>query len=268
MIIGFLIGIAITILGIYVVIRNKRLLKGRHVYAVVQDCQPSSMNVLSAEIPCSMITLEIPTSRGIIYKQMRHQNSFAPGETMEVYYDEENDKLERAENVRQNSGSGPYILIGFGVLWCVIMGLCAVIQYSDTYGGIVGEIMGYAICIGIVIAGFCISVIGPRKRKKEMENCHMVKGHIADYKKHSSHDEPVSYTSIYEFYDNGENVRIEATVSGTSKKYCQIGREVTIVINDVTGKVYCKEDANESKKLGWIFLIVGIIFLTLMILYK
>lgn len=205
MIIGFLIGIAIIILGIYVVIRNKRLLKGRHVHAVVQDCQPSSINVISTEIPCSMITLEIPTSHGIIYKQMRHQKSFAQGETMEVYYDEENDTLELAENVRLNSGTGPYILIGFGVLWCVIMGLCAVMQYSDTYGGIVGEIMGYAICIGIVITGFCVAVIGPRKRKKEMENCQMV---------------------------------------------------------------YCKEDANEAKKFGWIFMTVGIIFLTLIILCK
>ncbi len=269
MILFFLIGIALIVLGIYVIIKNKRMLKGKRVHAVVQGCVPSYNNLASGEIPCMEITLEIPTSYGIIYKTMKDFDTYNQGDTIEIYYDEKRDRMELAENVQQNRGAGPYACIGFGVLICIIIGLVEAMEYSEPVRQNAPRMLGYALSLAFVVVGFWSGILRPYRKNREMVHCHTVEGQIVDYeRKRSGRRQDITYCPTYEFYKNGKLVRMESTVSGNSKKYCQIGRKVTIVINDVTGETHCKEDLQTSMKMGIFFFIAGIVLQVLFLTDK
>lgn len=93
-----------------------------------------------------------------------------------------------------------------------------------------------------------------------MSDCHTVPGKIIDFRRERSDDSYV-YRPIYGFYHDYQDMSIEGKVAGNGRKYRQIGRKVTIVINDATDEIYCLEDSNDGKKLGFIFLVAGILLL-------
>ena len=97
------------------------------------------------------------------------------------------------------------------------------------------------------------------KRKKAMVDCHKVQGTQVDFIKKRGRDKGWIYTPIFEYYHNGQELQLQGTVSGNGSKYHNIGRKVTIVINDVTGETYCAEDMNDGKKMGVTFFGIGIV---------
>ena len=55
--------------------------------------------------------------------------------------------------------------------------------------------------------------------------------------------------------------KYKSQIGGTSPKYKQVGKEVTIVINRENGKVYCLEESRETSKMGIYIIILGVVVL-------
>ena len=260
MLFGFLIGVAIIILGIWVTVHTKRMNRGKRIDAVVVNWEPSSMEILGQSLPCAEVTLEIPTSYGVQYKNMKLDMLRGASDTVEVYYDEKRDKLDLAENVRTNSGKGPYMLIGFGVIWCMIFVLAYLMTTNTSAGEIAKYVMIYGMSLLFIAVGVGLVIVQPVKRKRELERSRMVEGTLVEYiTKHGRGKEMDVHCPVYEYYYNGEFKRLKSNVAGSSDKYRQIGRKVTIVINEATGNVYCKEDQGSGVIMGIVFAVFGVI---------
>lgn len=264
----FVLGLIFIAISIFVIIRNKKYEKGRHIYAVVSDCQTATMNVMSAEIPCTQVTIEIPTSNGIVYKQLKHANVFNPGDVIEIYYSDKHDTFELAENVKLNSGKGPYLLMALGFGFCMLTALYEVYMNSEKYGDIAGNILIYGLCLSLILIGGFLCIYKPIRIKRQMQSCYIVKGRLADYNKTRDSGNTYKYTPIYEYYYNGQKKHLHSSVSGNGRKYRQIGREVSIVINNLTGEIFCKEDEKDGALIGAICMIGGIITMALMLFMK
>ena len=68
---------------------------------------------------------------------------------------------------------------------------------------------------------------------------------------------------IYEYYYNGEKKKLRGTIGGTSKKYREIGREVTIAVDRENGNAYCLDDEKEIQVIGIIVVICTMAFMLL-----
>lgn len=262
---GLLFGLLIVVLGIYVKVHNYRLHKyARKVAATVVYTEPIVLNILAQPIPGHKNVIEIATSQGVITKELTEEQPREVGSYVRGYYDESKDKFMKEADVKTNEGAGPYIMIASGLVICAIMILVLWMQNSQANSQVGVRIFGYIISVVFVLVGAWVGIGTPLRRKKEMSNCHTVPGVLVDYKVEDD-DNGTSYFPVYEYYVYGEPRRIGSTVGGSAAKYCQLGRQVTIVINDKTGEVYCAEDNKTSGKVGILFLVLGLATLALLI---
>lgn len=262
---GLLFGLLIVVLGIYVKVHNHRLHKySRKVAASVVYTEPIAVNVLGQSLPGHKNVIEIVTGQGVITKELVEECPREVGSYVRGYYDESNDKFMKESDVKTNEGAGPYIMIASGLVICAIMILVLWMQNSQANAEAGGRIFGYIISVVFVIAGAWVGIGTPLRRKKEMINCHTVPGTLVDYKAEAD-DNGTSYFPVYEYYVYGEPRRIGSTVGGSAAKYRQIGRQVSIVINDKTGETYCAEDNKASGKLGILFLVIGLVVLAILV---
>lgn len=197
---------------------------------------------------------------GVENKTIKDEHTYNVGDTVWIFYDAKNDKVELPKNVSPQNSKGPLLLIGFGAMICALIVATEMANRSPEFNEKFMLFFSYLIAVIFIIAGGYISVIQPTRRKKNMSDCHMVPGKIIDYRRERSDDSYV-YRPIYGFYHNYQDMSIEGKVAGNGRKYRQIGKKVTIVINDATDEIYCLEDADDGKKLGFIFLIIGTLLL-------
>ncbi|MBE5948855.1 MAG: hypothetical protein E7261_07495 [Lachnospiraceae bacterium] len=260
MILFFIIGLAIIGLGIFAMVHSRKMAKLGKTYATVSSCVESSLQIMSASLPCYEVTFEIPTSYGVTYKTIKDEKSYNVGDTVEIFYDAEADKVELAKNVSPKDSKGPLLIIGFGAMICALIVASGMANRSPEFSDKFMLFFSYLIAIVFIIAGGYISVIQPTRRKKNMSDCHTVPGKIIDFRRERSDDSYV-YRPIYGFYHDYQDMSIEGKVAGNGRKYRQIGRKVTIVINDVTDEIYCLEDSDDGKKMGFVFLVIGVLLL-------
>jgi hypothetical protein len=92
-----------------------------------------------------------------------------------------------------------------------------------------------------------------------MEFCQVVSGRVVDVRTRTQRKDGrtyTMYTPVYNFYYDGNEYTLISPNSSNSPKNATPGRNVSIVINEKTGKLYCRED--ESRGLFIIFGIVGV----------
>lgn len=260
MILFFIIGLAIIGLGSYAMVHGRRMNKLGKTYATVSTCVESSLNIMSQELPCYEVTFAIPTDYGVTYKSIKDEHKYNVGDTVEIFYDAEKDSVEFAKNVAPKDNKGPLILIAFGELWCAIILAAARAERSPAFSEKFMLFFSYALAIVFIIVGAYVAIIQPARRKRNMSDCHTVPGKLIDFRRERSDDSYV-YRPVYGFYHDYQDMSIEGKVAGNGRKYRQIGRKVTIVINDATDEIYCLEDSNDGKKIGFIFLIIGVLLL-------
>lgn len=261
----FILGIGIIALGIFALRHSKRMYKLGKNLALVHDCQDSDVQVLAKNLPGYEVTFEIQTPNGVIYRSIKDNQSYNVGEYVEIFYDPQTDKVELPKNVSPANSKGPYAIIGFGVMLCVLAVLFTAAQFSSALKDGLMTFFTFFLLVALLGGGAYASIIRPGKRKKAMGNCHTVEGILVDYKRTRRKRNRSNYTPIYAFYHNNQQMRIEGEVSGNGSKYRQIGRKVTIVINDVTGEKYCLEDMKEGKKVGYIIIAFGLVLAALVI---
>lgn len=259
MIFVMILGIAVIALGIYALKHSKRMNKLGRTQARVENCQPSSMEILSKQIPCYEVTFEIYTPHGVVYKSMKDSENYEIGQEIEVFYDAQKDKIELPKNVSPANSKGPYAIIGFGAIFVLVPILYGIGVYSATFSEGITKLFIYSLALLFVVVGVNVAIIKPRKRKKAMVDCYKVQGTLVDFITKRSKKDGHLYTPIYSFYYNGQDMHMTGNVSGNSSKYRQIGRRVTIVINTATGEKYCLEDMDTGRKIGFLFLSIGVI---------
>lgn len=261
-IIMFLIGLAIIGLGVYAKVHNYKLThQGSQVQAEVVRSDRSVRAIAGQEISYYENIIRISTTRGDVYKTLNEEKPRKAGSYIRGYYIESTDQFMLKADVEVNNGKGPYILIGFGIVWCAVIFLAYWMGVSKTGSIVAGRILSYGIGIVFVSVGIFVGIWIPRKRKKQRSACYAVEGILVDYKVERDEDGADSYFPIYEYHLYGEPKRLYGGHGGSAKKYRQIGRRVRILINHATGDVYCEEDAKSAGMMGIVFLVIGVVLL-------
>lgn len=260
MIFFFFIGLAIIGLGIFAKKHSNNMYKLGITYARVQDCQPATKTFGEMEIPCTQLTLEVPTAYGVVCKTVLDNGNYQVGDTVEIFYDATTDKIEFRKNVSEKGNKGPYILMAFGAFICLILLMTGLGSIFPTVSYTMTQILSYFVALALLLGGLYLGILKPQRRKRAMSDCHTVPGVQVDYKRNRD-----MYTPIYEFYHNGEMLRIEGESSNNGSRYRNKGRRVTIVINDVTGEKYCLDDVSGIQKTAIILTLFGAVVLAILV---
>lgn len=270
MILFFIIGLVFIGLGIFAKVHSNRMYKLGLKSAMVLDCQPKTKTIGTKEVPCSEVTLEFYTCQGTIQKTIIDNGKYFVGDTISIYYDPDKDRVELPKNISKQDDKGPYMVMAFGFMISALCVLVAVSRFSAPVREVFYTGLAYFVAVGLILGGLFLAVIRPMRRKRVMPNCRKVPGKLVDYRTHSGSSSSIGrlkyvYEPIYEFYYNGEMVRIDGEMSSSGERFRQIGKDVTIVINDMTGEKYCLDDVTEIKKSAVFCLIFGVVLLVLLI---
>lgn len=268
--IGFAIvlcGIILVAIGVICAINVNKALN-RVIRATVSDCTIGESLIGGMMMQCYDITLAVPTAKGIVYKIIKKGNELPIGTMVNVYYDDRDDEVCLAQLRQKEKDSHPKVFTIIGCVAIVVGLIIALIQGFGFNGLIFGYTVGILTCLAVAYLGLWLAFFRPMKLSEEEQNCDKVRGVQVDYARESSGHRRVfggarrsSYVSIYEYRYNGKTKRHRGTIGGTSPKYRQNGREVTIVINRKNDKVYCLEDSREISKVGVFIMIFGLLIL-------
>lgn len=259
----FIIGLAIIGLGIYAKVHSNRMYKLGITKATVVEHQPAVKKIGETEVPCTQVTLEIPVEFGAVSKTVLDNGTYSVGDVVDIYYDPEKDTVEFPKNISEKGSAGPYILMGFGAMISMLILFAELAKNSAAISAGFTIVMSYFLAFALIFGGGFLAFIRPMRRKREMVNCRTVPGRLADYYRDSHGRGACTYKPIYEFYDNGVLMRIEGEQSSSGSRNRQIGREVTIVINDRTGEKYCLDDVGGIRNVALICMAFGVLVLLL-----
>lgn len=152
-----------------------------------------------------------------------------------------------------------------GGLW-LVMGVLAVIlgivlsaaSLQDENGNFPDwYVMGWGYVISFLFMG--IGFLGMKHKiqnGKKQHDMQVLEGRQVDFIVRKGHEDGTdTYLPVYEYEVAGVSYQYRGKVSGSGKKYRQIGRKVHMVRNCKTGAVVCRE---EEWSMTSIFLIFGI----------
>ncbi|MBQ9765387.1 MAG: hypothetical protein IJW18_04255 [Lachnospiraceae bacterium] len=265
MILFFAIGLLLMGLGVYAKVHSYRMDKLGLTKAKVIDCKKTTKKLGSLDIPCCELTLEIKIDGGgPVQRSVKHDTSYSIGDEVDIYYDSASDKIEFPKNISPKDSKGPYILIGFGAFICLLLGMSELAKHSDEMNRAFMQGLATFVAEALAFGGLYLGIIRPAKRKKAMSFCRKVPGKLVDYRRKGSRSEGYTYEPIYEFYYNGEVLRIDGEMSSSGSKFRRIGKEVTIVINEETGEKYCLDDVAGIKKSAIMCMIIGFALLVVL----
>lgn len=266
MVIFFLIGVAIIALGIRMLVVDYKDKKRKTYKAMVIECVENYDDVRYTNRRYYDVTLEIETDYGILRKTIQTNKLYNIGYGCEVYYDIQTDSTNFAKGDRKSKVKESLFVIGFGVIWCTIIGLAMWMQTSKEAAQIGGMILAYGIAITFVCIGLYGLIVMPIKRKKSMEDCKIIPGKQVDFTVRRGKKGRKLYNPIYGFYYNGMEQTIHSSMSSNTSKYRQIGRPVNIIVNEKTGVICCAEDVSSTRKMYILFGVMGAVVLTIMVL--
>ncbi len=261
--IGFAIvlcGIILVAIGVICAINVNKALN-RVIRATVSDCTIGESLIGGMMMQCYDVTLAIPTLKGVVYKIIKKGQELPIGTMIDVYYDENDDEVCIAKLRQKEKDSHPKVFTIIGCVAIVVGLIIALIQGFGFNGMIFGYAVGIAVCLVVAYFGLWLCTFRPMKLRDEEKSCDLVRGVQVDYVKISSRHGKSSYAPIYEYRYNGKIKKYKSTLGGTSSKYRQNGKEVTIVINRNNNKVYCLEESRETSKMGIFVMIFGLLIL-------
>lgn len=244
MLIAFLICILVIILGLFLQYREHQFKKASKITATIIERYESQIMIMNVPFPCVEINISIPTAYGDVYKTMKVDEKYINGDTIEVLYNENNDKIELAQNMKEGTKNGGFLLSCIGAVMCLILGS------SYLFEG-----LGFLLTVGIlfVFSGLKAIFVDSAKAKKGELTAQKVEGTLVDYVTKNN-----MYTPIYEYYYNGVKLQIKSNVSGSSESYREIGKKVTVIIDSLNKRVYIKENESVTKYVPYTFLLLGI----------
>ena len=264
----FILGILCILLGSFLNYRESNRLK-KILTATVLECRQVEKSVNGMYLKAYEIDIEICLGTGVVTKTITRGKEMQQWERINVLYNSSKDEVTLLELEKKNASEVPKVLGVFGIL---VMIIDAIVFFFNSPGldeRTRAHLLGIAMLIPFVAIGLYLCVIIPNKRNKRSYNCELVMGTLADYVRTSAVRLTLwgkkSFTSmpIYEYYYNGEKKKLRGTIGGTSKKYREIGREVTIAVDRENGNAYCLDDEKEIQVIGIIVVICTMAFMLL-----
>ena len=251
-----LIGLFLVALGIFLIVKDK-LDKGKEsLNAVVVACQNAETTFRNSLRNLYNLTLEIDGKYGTVTKTIQGNRLFKVGTRCRVYYDMQNGKTEFAREYRDSGSIGGIVLILFGLFFGGSVLASIYMPQGTDAGNKFGIFFALAVAFIFASVGIYGGFIQPIIRKREMEFCQVVPGTVVDVRTRRGNNNNTMYTPIYGFYYDGNEHKLTSSNSSSSSKNATLGRNVSIIINEKTGKLYCRED--ESRGFFIIFGIVGV----------
>ena len=261
---GGLIGLALIIIGIVEMNKDKKLSRRKVFKAKVLNCIIGDNYIPGMLIQGFDIILEISTPRGNIRREIKRREPMDIGTTLEVYYDSKKDVIRFTDEVFDEEKKYPIILVAFGVFFLLLL-LITFLAGKIANGKAVTEMsFGFLAGVVFIFIGIWLSFIRPHKFKKDMIHCEKVEGRIADTVRQGrtgdvgDRHRQRTYSYVYEYEYGGVKRTLKGRTSSNTYSHADIGRKVVIVINHKTGDVFCMDDEKTGVGMGIVFLIFGI----------
>lgn len=261
-----LIGIIITILGAFFIVKSIKEANKKLIRAVVQSCSESYIHSVQSGEKGYEVIVDVPSPYGTTYKTFMSNRPYNQGDIIDAYYDVHKDEFELVK--KSKKGVWAYWVLIAGLLWSALIGLCMWMEESPNQDKIIVIIVACLLCMFFVVVGFYFGIIKPIKRKMEMVNCHTVQGSIIDFTTSASHNVGLVYFPIYGFTYNGKEMRIKAISGSNDRSNTEIGKPVNIVINRETEEMYCLEDSKSSRNVGILLIVLGVFFLSIIVVWE
>lgn len=264
--VGTLIGLALIIIGIVAMNKDKKLSKKKVFKAKVLNCIISDNYIPGMLIQGFDIIVEISTPRGNIRREIKRRDPMDIGTIVEVYYDPKKDVIRFTDEVFDEEKKYPVVLVAFGVFFLLLL-LIIFLAANITNGKAVTG-LGFGCMAGgiFIFIGIWLSLIRPHKINKDMIHCEKVEGRIADtvrqgitgYIGNGSRHRQRTYSYVYEYEYGGVTRTLKGRTSSNTYSHADIGKKVVIVINHKTGDVFCMDDEKTGVGMGIAVLIFGI----------
>ena len=262
------IGILCILIGSFVNYREGKRLK-QILTATVLGCRQVEKNIDGMYLKAYEIDVELSLGAGMVTKTITRGKEMQQWERVNVLYNSSKDEVTLLENEQKTVSEVPKVLTILGI---VIMVIDAIVFFFASPGldeRTRAHLIGIVMILPFTAIGLYLCVILPNSRNKRNFNCELVRGTLADYvrtgRTHISLTGKKHFSSmpIYEYYYNGSKRKLRGSIGGTSKKYREIGREVTIAVDRVNEKAYCIEDDKETQKMGIIVVIFTVVLMLL-----
>ena len=256
-----LIGIGFFIWGFVLLVRYMQFKKIKPVKGVVTSCEKVKKNVQGTSIEEFETEVEFECSYGSFHKKVRDDQPFMVGEYVDVRFDMVKDKLS-LERTYKKTASYPVVFMITGLIVTVL----GVVLEMAKVNGEDSIKTGFAagICVIFLLFGVWLSFIMPYKRKKILKDCDVVEGVLVDFVKagysqnKNGRGRNYHYSAVYEYSYGGMTRRFRSSASGNGGSHTELGRTVSIAVNNVTGDILCLEDEKTLSFVGILFIILAI----------
>ena len=256
------VGIVVIVLGIMGLVNGKKKHPGEKIAARVRSCEAAQAELMGQTVFCYNVTLEIFTPGETVIQTIQDREPYEEGQYIDVYYDAQKNAITPERYRKDSNSKGGWMIIGFGVLLIGLGVSLDLMKKSEEFAEIMKVVLLYGSAILFTAIGAGLFLAKHKKLKNQLENSSKIEGTLVDYKEeYNSDNHSTYYRPIYSYFLNDLERRLEGSVAGSGAKYRQIGRKVTIVVNNTTKEVYCLEDAKEQKNFALIFFVVGLLML-------
>lgn len=259
-----IIGFVFFIWGIVAFFSNRKFSKFKPVKGVVTACNKKDSDVWGTGLQHFETEIEFTTSYGTMHRTIKGEQPYVMGTNLDVRFDAKRNKLQLEKTYRSKGKVYPIV---FMVMGLITMALDGVLIYSKTYSiDLIPFVMGIGILGIFVLFGFWLSFIRPFGRRKFIKNSDIVDGVLVDFIRagysntnRHGHRRDCNFSAIYEYTYGGVTQRYRSTASGNTGAHTELGRKVSLAVNNNTGEVMCLEDDKALSFIGIFFLLFGVI---------
>lgn len=255
-------------LCLYGIFMPKFMVKqGRIVDARVIFCEQKSIYVGDETGSYYEVTVDFYGLHGeTIQRKFQSETPYDVGEVIRSrYIDKSGRFMQEADKDVKNNG---VLWFAIGFLVFILALIVCTVALQDENGELPGWFgMGFGYLISILFMG--IGFVGLKNKVRLKNNQHrmqVIPGCLVDYEiNHGTGDDPDTYQPVYEYELMGMQYQYKSKVSGTAKKYREIGRKVHILRDCETGEIFCQEDEKNSNTMYMVFGIVGLVVFLLLV---
>lgn len=234
-----------TIAGINEVSEANKKLKKCYRGVVIKCDECESPYVNSAKQYYEVL-FEIDSVEGTIQRCIKTNIYYKIGSEHDVYCDEDKTLVEDISSIKKDRSNGMVAFIPGTVLLFLISAWALNLKFGLEMTFIILGIV--LVVLGLIFV--IVSMLGITKNKKSYKDLdvYRVNGKVVSHIYYGGN----SYTSVYEFYDNGVRRTIESSMDDGQRLSVRrpIGSEVVIVINRNTKEVYCENDIRRQKYIN------------------
>ena len=257
-------GLVFFIWGIVAFFSNRKFSKYKPVKGVVTACNKRDSEMWGTGLQYFETEIEFTTSYGtLVHRTVKGEQPYVVGTNLDVRFDAKRNKLQLEKTYRSKGKTYPIV---FMVMGLITMALDGVLIFSKAYSiDLVPFIMGIGVLVIFAIVGIWLSFIRPFGRKKFIKNSDIVEGVLVDFVKAGYADSKntrhrkFNFSAVYEYSYGGVTQRFRSSASGNTGEHTELGRTVSLAVNNETGEVMCLEDDKALSFVGIVFLLFGVI---------